>query len=93
MAVFLICAEDNSRPRDVSQLVDEAFPENYQFNRRCWVVAGKDLTTKKIARKLGIETDPEKETDVDGVVVFRLTPSYWGSASSELWDWLSANFE
>jgi hypothetical protein len=94
MALFLIIAEDDSDPLDLTKLVDKAFPDAYQINKRCWVISLKGLTVEKIARKLGVSGDEADESEgTQGVVIVRATPSYWGNANTKLWDWLKAHVE
>lgn len=90
----MIVIEDDSKPRDIADIVDREFPGSFQVNRKCWLVSGKSLNTRNVARKLGMSYDDEEEPSaIDGAAIFRITPSYWGIAKNEMWDWLTAAFE
>jgi hypothetical protein len=95
MALFLIMAEDDSIPADIQKLVDREFPDSYKINKRCWVISLKGFTTEKVARKLNVavDDDDDGEGKTEGVVIMRATPSYWGNANTQLWDWLKAHVE
>ena len=92
MALFLIMAEDQTTPKDLHKLIQDAYPDVFRINKQCWIISVQGLTAVKIATNLGVEPDDD-EKGTRGIVVFRATPSYWGNASTELWDWVAAKVE
>lgn len=87
MAVYAIVLDDDPDVEAVHQIITTDFPDHLRFNVRVWFVSAQATTPQKLGAQLGI---PDK---LKGVVVFRMTPAYWGAARQEVWDWLKGQFE
>jgi hypothetical protein len=77
-------------PEENPKLVDAIqakYPDNYPITSTQWIVFGKG-TAREVSNNLEIST----EKTIGSAVVLTIT-SYWGRASTDLWDWMRAKIE
>lgn len=86
MTVFFVASRDANS--DLESAIAVAYPEKfYKFADRVWLVASKG-TAREVSEKIGA-----KKGGFAGVLVMPTTGSYYGVASSAVWDWLRAALE
>jgi len=88
MTVFAIMS--TSLKLELEAAVNEFYPDtkSYRVSDMTWFVTDKGTTAKEISEKLGIKKD-----GIRGVVIIPVRSSYYGVASSTLWEWLKAAIE
>lgn len=93
MAVFLI---STSKPDpDLPAVIDREFPgRSYKLNDTAFYIRANG-TAIDIAGQIGVPSVKSEEPyrGPRSVVVNRVTSSYWGHHSSDLWDWLKSAME
>jgi hypothetical protein len=90
MSVFAVLLPiENPKLTDI---IKNKFPEpdHYQITSTQWLVSAKG-TAKQVSDTLGVSAK-EKEDRMGSAVILAIS-SYWGVASTELWDWIKAKME
>ena len=91
MSVFAVIGDFDASSEAMQNAVKRAYPEKHvQVGEKSFFVdAPKGMTTAQVSDGLGIE----KGSKMSGVVVVRLSGTYWGVAKSDLWEWLKSAME
>ena len=87
MTVFAIMS--TSVNPELEAAMNERYPDakSYRVSDTAWLVAYKG-TARELSETLGI-----RRGGIRGAVVVPVTSSYYGVASSALWEWLKTAFE
>lgn len=65
----------------------------YKWGETAWFVHSTE-TAQEIGKKIGIPQNRESAPQDSGrAVVMRLSPTYWGWAQTDLWEWLQSAFQ
>jgi putative IMPACT (imprinted ancient) family translation regulator len=92
MPVFAVLARANQP--ELAQQMEKHYKEDHlKYNDDVWFLKTKG-TPQQICKRLrqGIEDEKEPPDGLRGVVVMRVTSSYYGLSAAEVWDWLEAAF-
>jgi hypothetical protein len=86
MTVFAII--NATDPANLEIALKATFPENFlQVSVNEWLVAATGITAKDVSDKIGI-TDGSK-----GSAIVFTTAGYYGRASNNIWEWLTAKLQ
>lgn len=87
MSLFAVLSPKENHKLETA--IKEKFPDNYQqLSPTQWIISAKG-TAKQISDKLGVSI---KENPVGNAVILGIN-SYWGRASTDLWDWMKVKIE
>lgn len=93
MATFLITTKKPD-PR-VAAALESKFAGNYMpYADNVWLLTANG-TAQAISAEMGVKArvEGERYDGVSDIVVFKLTPTYWGFNSTDVWDWLKTSFQ
>lgn len=86
MTVFMVVAKDPNT--ELESAVSRAYPEkHFRFSDRAWFVSATG-TPRSVSEKIGVQ-----KGGFSGVVVIPIGGSYYGIASTALWDWIRVEVE
>lgn len=84
MAAFIVISTDIEQSRLDAKIAETFGNKSYKLPKGEWLVS-YDGTTKQLAAKVGLD-----EGTCGAGIVFS-SPSYWGFAPTDIWDWLEIN--
>jgi hypothetical protein len=86
MTIFVVTAR--AHKPDLENAISQAYQDKqFKFSDRTWFVSDVG-TSKQVSEKIGV-----KKGGITGVVVMPMAGTYYGVASSTLWEWLRAAAE
>lgn len=86
MSVFIVTSRRHRA--DLAAAISREFPLNhYKFTENVWLISTSD-TVVELSHRLGV-----RQGGINGVMVAKMAPAYYGLASPELWDWIRAALE
>lgn len=87
MTVFAIMS--TSTKPELEAAVEKHYPDekSYRISDTAWLVSDKGTATE-VSEKLGV-----KKGGIKGTLIVPVKSSYYGVASTALWEWLRAAFE
>jgi hypothetical protein len=93
MPIFVLLPQNETAQQLLPQAVERAYPgASKKLANHNWLVAGKG-SAQDVSATLGI-TDPKNPAaNAVGTVMVLEIASYYGRATSDIWDWVKTKWE
>lgn len=93
MPIFVLLPQNDVAQQNLPGAVARAYPEaNKKLANHNWMVAGKG-TAQEVSAKLGITDPKDPAASAVGTVMVLEIASYYGRATTDIWDWVKAKWE
>ncbi len=87
MSIFVVFRV--TKPEEMKAAIESKFPDDsFNLGNNEWLVSDKG-TAKEVSDKIGISSEA---SPVGSAIVFSMG-SYFGRASTNIWDWIKAKTE
>src|SRR5947208_1744767 len=93
MPIFVLLPQNADAQARLPAAVASAYPDaNKKLANNSWLVAGKG-TAQDVSANLGITTKDNTGPGPTGTTIVLEVASYYGRATSDIWDWVKAKWE
>jgi hypothetical protein len=93
MPIFVLLPQNEQGQANLPAAVARAYPDaNKKLANHAWLVAGKG-SAQDVSAKLGITSPTDPAANAVGTVMVLEIASYYGRATTDIWDWVKAKWE
>ena len=93
MPIFVLLPQNDVAQANLPAAVARVYPDAHKkLANHNWLVAGKG-TAQEVSKKLGITFPDNPTAGPVGTVMVLEIASYYGRATTDIWDWVKTKWE